>query len=270
MDSKPEIVFKYEAFTLRAIKNLKRQSVYFGSPKNFNDPYDSALCANVRDLTVDELPEALDALMNDSETPEQIKNILPHLPPAQQIEQLTAGIRNAVHNAREDYLNTRGVTCFSECNDNLLMWSHYGGHHRGFCLEFRTDREPFSCERLRQVKYSTSIPEIDPIRFLTSTDFEQIMELLCTKSADWAYEREWRAIHRDAGTVYTYEPDALKAIYFGPEIENQDRDMICLILNGQNPDVELYRGFRSESEFRVEFEKFHYTSLANARRMGIA
>ena len=96
------------------------------------------------------------------------------------------------------------------------------------------------------------------------------MHLLCTKSDDWEYEREWRAIHQKAGTVFTYERAALKAIYFGAEINNQDRDMICLIINGQNPDVEFYRGHRSQTEFKVDFEKFEYTSLADARRMGIA
>ncbi len=41
--TKPKKLYKYEAFTEQSLKNLKAQAIYFGSPKNFNDPYDCAL-----------------------------------------------------------------------------------------------------------------------------------------------------------------------------------------------------------------------------------
>ena len=28
------------------------------------------------------------------------------------------------------------MSCFSEDNDNLLMWAHYGDNHRGICVEY--------------------------------------------------------------------------------------------------------------------------------------
>ena len=53
-------------------------------------------------------------------------------------------------------------------------------------------------------------------------------------------------------------------------MSKQDIDMLCLILDGQDTNATLYRGHRSEHEFRIEFEQFDYTSLKDARRAGVA
>ena len=37
-----------------------------------------------------------------------------------------------------------GITCLSEVKDDLLMWSHYGGKYKGFCLEFDSKYAPFT------------------------------------------------------------------------------------------------------------------------------
>ena len=37
-------------------------------------------------------------------------------------------------------LYERGVCCFSEKKDDILMWSHYADGHKGFCLEFITPK----------------------------------------------------------------------------------------------------------------------------------
>jgi hypothetical protein len=93
--------------------------------------------------------------------------------------------------------------------------------------------------------------------------------LLCTKSRSWEYEREWRGIHREAGRLYTYEAAALKAVSFGPEMNRHAKEIICLILDGQNPDVEIWAGRRSEVAFRVEFQKKEYMRYIDAKRRGL-
>lgn len=45
------------------------------------------------------------------------------------------------------FLQSSYVTCFSEINDNFLMWSHYASKHMGICLEFTIeDQEKFLYE----------------------------------------------------------------------------------------------------------------------------
>lgn len=54
---KPAAIYKYERFSAQSPRNLKVQSIYFGSPIDFNDPYDCALKAGVATPTDDELAQ---------------------------------------------------------------------------------------------------------------------------------------------------------------------------------------------------------------------
>ena len=123
MTTSPATIFKYESFTLRAIQNLKRQSVYFGSPKGFNDPYDCAITAAIADPTPDQVETVKQFYLSASDTSDSLKKLLTTLPPDQLKEQLVRGAQSAVYEAREKFMSTNGVTCFTELNDNLLMWS---------------------------------------------------------------------------------------------------------------------------------------------------
>ena len=81
----------------------------------------------------------------------------------------------------------------------------------------------------------------------------------------WSYEREWRVLHAEAGTAFHYPAACLTGIYFGPEISFEALEIICLILQGQNPDFRFWKGRRSETEFKVEFDEFTYTPPLKAK-----
>ncbi|MDO8813588.1 MAG: hypothetical protein Q7J38_16395 [Gallionella sp.] len=76
-------------------------------------------------------------------------------------------------------------------------------------------------------------------------------------------------MHEKAGTEFCYPAEALTGIYFGPDIDQQSIEIICLILAGQNENVRLWRGSRSTTEFQVLFEEFSYTSNLDAKRKGL-
>lgn len=175
--------------------------------------------------------------------------------------------QNVVEQAVAEFRSKRGVSCFAEVPDNLLMWSHYSDHHKGFCLEFRTDLDPFP--KAFKVKYSARMPAFDLEPMLCSKDFDQVLDLFCTKSIDWQYEREWRCIHNEVGTAYTYETEALTGVYFGPEAAFSSIEIIALILAGQNTQVKFWRGQRSKSDFTVDFEQVTYTPHLEAKRLGL-
>jgi hypothetical protein len=148
------------------------------------------------------------------------------------------------------------------------MWAHYGGKYRGFCLEFRT--EHLGREKWRKVQYVDHAPRISVVPIMVQHDITQLLDLFCTKSRTWSYEREWRCIHNEAGTAYSYEAKALKAIYFGPEIDRQSLEILCLILNGQNSGVEFWHGRRTHTGFKIAFDRIPgYTSHEEAKRLGI-
>ena len=141
---KPSTIFKYEAFTTRTLLNLKAQAVYFSSPLNFNDPYDCAISPSISDPTPDELQRVLQHYLNAPDVPPKLKTQLSTFPQRELKKNLLNGAMIALKDNRDTFLKKNGVACFSERNDNLVMWAHYGGQYKGLCLEFRTEHEPFN------------------------------------------------------------------------------------------------------------------------------
>lgn len=263
----PARIYKYENFTVQSLRNLKSQSLYFGSPKNFNDPYDCALNAEVSIPTDEEIKAVRAHYLRQDDLPLQGRRQLEAMNSIQLKEVVIRGARHLADQQAEKFLSERGVTCFSEINDDLLMWSHYGGKYKGYCLEFATDYEPF--QKLRKVKYVTEMPRIDAAAFILREDYDQYLDLYCTKSVAWSYEKEWRAIHNVAGTSFTYPSEALLGVYFGPDIDQDCLEIVCLILAGQNEHVSFSKGVRSQQHFKVEFQSFTYTPYLDAKRQGL-
>ena len=154
------------------------------------------------------------------------------------------------------FLKERGVTCFSEQNDNLLMWGHYGGRYKGICLEFSTKFEPFL--KIQKVNYAKSLPAFD-LSPLLLEKIDVPIELFCTKSEDWAYEKEWRIIHAKVGTEYRYPTEMSTRVYFGPDIDEKSLENVYLMIRRQNEFVKFYRGQLSKTEYKVLFTPYNKT-----------
>jgi len=260
----PASLYKYEAFSAQSLLNLKSQVIYFGSPLQFNDPYDCALTPNLLEPTDAEVESIRGIYLENPGLSERARNEFETFGTRQLRSALMRAARAGFRHTVEEFLEQRGVACFSERNDDLLMWSHYGGGYKGFCLEF--DSSADALQNVQQVRYVPALPALDLSTVLLSNDFHPIQELFCTKSTAWSYEREWRAIHNVAGTQFCYPPEALTGVYFGPDIDRQSLEVICLILAGQNEHVRFWRGRRSNTEFRVQFESFSYASHLEAKR----
>jgi Protein of unknown function (DUF2971) len=263
----PGRIYKYEALNTRTLRNIKGQVLFFGSPLNFNDPYDCALTPNIQPPKDEEVERLRADYLRRNGLNERQKREFEACSTEELRAKLLRGARGGIKELIDSFLTNRGVTCFSERNDDLLMWSHYGGRYRGVCLEFNTAIDPF--RRVRQVRYVSSLPQLDVASILSRGEFDPVQELYCTKSDSWRYEREWRAFHDVAGTQYVYPPEALTAVYFGPDIDDESLEIVCLILAGQNEGVRFYKGSRSSTEFRVLFEEFTYTSHLQAKKMGL-
>lgn len=263
----PPRLYKYESFDAQSLLNLKSQVLYFGSPMRFNDPYDCALTPNFAPLTDEEVEAIRTLYLQDKATPPLPRSQLEGFTPEQMRAMLLSAGNSAIALSIKRFLSTRGVACFSERNDDLLMWSHYGGRYKGYALEFDTSTEPF--QKIQQVDYVTRPPQLSLKSMLLDHDYDPVARLFCTKSEAWAYECEWRALHAAAGTEYVYPAASLTGIYFGPDIAPQSLEIVCLILRGQNQGVRLWQGRRSTAEFRVVFEEFTYTTFLEARERGL-
>lgn len=198
----PAHIYKYESINTYSLKNLKAQAIYMPSPLSFNDPYDCALSTVMEEILDADLERLIFHYVEREDVPKPVKKQFLSATKDELKAMLFRASKSAIKQNVQQFLELRGVSCFSEKKDDLLMWAHYGGCYRGFCLEFRTDSEMFN--KLKQVHYSPDIPLVDVATCLIENDFDHIESLYCTKSINWQYEREWRLIHQKAGTSYVY------------------------------------------------------------------
>jgi Protein of unknown function (DUF2971) len=250
----PQILFKYQKIDKYSLQNLETRSIYFNAPSHFNDLFDCTISARFLEPTAEVLEAMRETYIHESKDYPLASSQFAEYSLEQLKEFLFRGAANSFEREREDFLNNNGVSCFSEVHDDLLMWGHYGDSYKGFCLEYRTGYDPLT--RLRKVKYEERIPKIDLAPFVVEADAEQLLDLYCTKSRAWEYEREWRAIHWHAGTSYYQgNPWAIRAVYLGPRISDEDRERVRLALSAANPTAECWQGRKSEEEFKIEFER---------------
>lgn len=315
---RPKKIYKYQPISQYSLRNLKNNHIYFNSPRNFNDPFDTFQEVKIKDLSevrmkdtfwgngkerkVFELMEKGEALIEDTETiytflsnsmklyshnlVERLKLDLNKdsifswgeiIKKSDSEENLQKAICKTFYDSFNDIVKTSmqfikeqgvyevSVSCFSEENDNMLMWSHYADSHKGFCLEFDTNYDPFT--KMFPVTYSEDIPEIDANKIINNSDnnLETIKVNLLHKYIDWEYEKEWRVLHKEKTTSFCYKTNALTGVYFGTKIDLSDLEILATIIKGQNSKCKFYMMEKVSGAFKVVPRMMNYSTFSEAK-----
>lgn len=249
--TKPARLYKNVPPAEWALKNLRNNQLWFSSPSGFNDPYDCQIRVERLDLSDAELVDIVKGHLNSlppDEARKQAATLLPDGRPSPLLRQQTIDTISSVFNLmRSTMKNSRGVCCFSEKVDDLLMWGHYSDRHRGFCLEFDTSFQPF--DMVHKVDYSDTIPTVDPVPLIFDGNPDTLLAMITTKAACWKYEQEWRVIHMEGNKAYSYIPAALSAVYLGLLASDELRLEAVAILKGTA--TRLYQMERDERAFKL-------------------
>lgn len=220
---KPPTFYKYHRLNNHLDDLLKNQKFWLSSMEHLNDAYDLkyVFSSSYLDKMLD---KASDILLQD------LKKNLPisYNFPGDSFKDL---LKKTVNSERWDKdfhnqvfakgLDTR-VCCFTTKPENELMWAHYGDGHKGVCLGFDFS-ESNLYERINQVKYSDEFPVVNSV--------EEIPDALLTKRKVYEYEQEWRILSMHIDSV-PFETSALKSIYFGYNVQNEQIEYVQqLVLN---------------------------------------
>ncbi|MFM0324863.1 DUF2971 domain-containing protein [Caballeronia glebae] len=158
--------------------------IYFSSPADFNDPFEmSALRAPLTVLGFESFLLQVgiaDTLPSPSSHRTAYRKYL---------RRMQASAPAALE---RNFIESLGVLCLTDKKDDVLMWAHYAGNHRGICVGFDSEAEPFNTAR--EVSYSEQRVAISDDH--RSGDDQLVQIALLTKSKHWDYEREWRAVKR--------------------------------------------------------------------------
>src|SRR6266705_981879 len=102
-----------------------------------------------------------------------------------------AATDSGIEMARETWEHTKNyvVLSLAENRDSLLMWGHYTDGYKEFLIGFDADEnilaDPSPYRRLGKVVYKKARPSKPVLADFTDE------EIFFTKTAEWAYEREW-------------------------------------------------------------------------------
>ncbi len=261
--NKPLKIYKYEDAGELTLHNLKRETIYFNSPSKFNDPYDCNFGFHVEDISDAEIMnyKKNEYQFFNNRSPE-IQSKFSSASNDELRKLLIKTAKSVLESTMSEIRNKMGIACFSEVNDNLLMWSHYAKSCKGICLEFDTNFAPFT--KMNKVEYKDNLPFINALNILNQKNLDtsnpsESSKLWLTKSDDWKYEREWRIVHNTEGTLFQYPKESLRAIYFGPLVDLVYQEIICLVIQNQNSNVKFFKGSISKNEFKMVFTEFVYS-----------
>jgi hypothetical protein len=97
--------------------------------------------------------------------------------------------RQVVRDWKDKNHSSMGLLCFAGDWSEPVMWSHYAHKHSGICLGFNVCRR-----QVQQVSYQDDriLAALSPTPAPDRLSEELQQKLLCTKSAGWRYEEEYR------------------------------------------------------------------------------
>lgn len=149
------------------------------------------------------------------------------------------------------FVDKSGVYSLSETPLEELLWAHYGSSHTGFCIEYDLDKlieDEKHDYKIINVKYknapqSVNVSDISkPERLLT--------KMLGIKSKVWKYEKEIRVVTSISGPN-SYDYRAVKAIYLGLRISNDDKERLMKTLKGRG--IKYFQIKLESSSYKFSF-----------------
>ena len=198
--------------------------MYAASPDDFNDPFEWKPRVDLSSTKKQERKNIANFVkfhsgyISKNEVKRRTKR-LQNLPREQRIKDFVEDITS--------FRKKCSVLCFSEICDSSLMWSHYSDSHRGLCVQFDATILKGSGFQVFEVKYTKNYPVFNPYREITSTDNIFIEKISLTKSHDWSYEKEHRAIFplRKNGYV-SFNPESVVRIILGCKTTKENEEKI--------------------------------------------
>ena len=241
---------------LNTLGVIKNNNLLFSTPTSFNDPFDSYAILNY-DFSKITRQDAMIFLKIDISPAKFISNKLNYIKQLEnhpEILEWTSKSRDTFH-----------ITCFNNSPLNILMWSHYADHHKGFMLEFKFKKSTtLTTNGITQVYRSMPMPvfyndEFPKIKYPFNLDSnyciqnpefgsELIIKRTLSKAKVWSYENEFRMIytgdnpHKSQKVFGTYEPDSLSSVIFGALMSTTHKDAI----------IEAIRDFNNKHQANVQ------------------
>ncbi|GBR14457.1 DUF2971 domain-containing protein [Gluconobacter frateurii] len=148
-----------------------------------------------------------------------------------------------------------GIFCLSECNSNILMWSHYAENHKGVCLEYSIKETPSNM--LEKVEYTDIRPKFEPFGFIPQYKVDKKVDLmrdiLSKKAETWSYEKEWRYFVKinNGKRLVKFLQGTITKVFFGDESEERFEESLKSKIREFNKSIEFYKFSLKKDEYII-------------------
>lgn len=210
----PDTLYKYRAFSMRAVADMASNRVFLSSPRRFNDAFDGKIPWS-EFLSENELREFAASEGAFGERLRSLREARPELFAGEwQLNDDGWLFVRGLLAENFAHVTECGICSLSAVADDIRMWAHYADSRRGFCLGFSTEFAPF-CDAV-PVDYAEGVQEVDARRVLAGELGEsEARAYLVTKSAIWRDEREFRIVATRPDSHAHYAPEAVRSATFG-------------------------------------------------------
>lgn len=182
------------------------------------------------------------------------------------------------------------ICCFSESDNDLLMWSHYADGHKGICVEYDlkllknmdiiTHIFPivYSKRRLLKVDINDLLDNLKKLNFNIfhngdngDIELSQLLPLFVTKGDDWKREKEWRIIYTKQelyekgdtnyinSSLLNIDFSCISGVCLGFRIDDEIKENIIEIVERKNKNrkkpIEVYQTTLSNSNYALGKKK---------------
>ena len=260
----------------RLYELFAEDKLYLSNPNSFNDPFD---CNISMDWTSIEEYD-IERLLKHKEKNHK-KNNAP-IATAEEIEKFKKIHAEQISSEINKKTKEVGMVCFSKDINNILMWSHYGGSHKGIAFEFQADRFLLK-KNLVPIDYEIDYDNQTTPNYknfvdscINEPDETRTLEILKPfyriKAKDWYYEKEWRLLlPRTWPCVKNGRMDiknsdnkpecppymTISGIYFGlnANMESTYNHKIIHWIKNNRPDIKIYK-MEKDGHLKLRFEGY--------------
>ena len=138
----------------------------------------------------------------------------------------------AVSRSLTERKSSVGICCFSETEDNELMWAHYANNYAGICVEYSVPYLQTGLSdllHLAKISYGHTPPRVTSKECKSDIDYAT-RKILSHKKLSWSYEREWRLLGK-IGRNQISHSRVVKKVYLGSKLPPKYKDKIVKLLD---------------------------------------
>ena len=239
------ILYKYRPLNQHTVDSIFNNFLYFSKPSSFNDPFDCRFSVLIEGKHYEKVECAKELARLEGSTGRERKRT---------VREYLNDIINKnidydeIYRGIEKVNDKMSICCLSVIPDDLLMWAHYAGGHKGVCLKYDIEDDSLPDCILKRVIYQDDLVKVN---FVKPSDDIQIVSVFTTKSKHWEYEQEYRLISRYGYQIVEHKRGCLKGIIFGCKVDTKEKNELINTIKANKFYFSLYEAVQSRERYEL-------------------